>query len=77
MDFCILQATSKVNTKVSMFSGLVSLEIPVEDLYNQVEQTKTNRVSTKYNRPKSQVTIINGNRQSIICEKLVECIYGI
>ena len=74
MDFCMLQATSKVNTKDSMFSGLVSLEIPVEDLYNQVEQTKTNRVSNKYNRPKSQVILIKENRQSMICEKLFECI---
>ncbi|XP_052082141.1 uncharacterized protein LOC127719851 [Mytilus californianus] len=59
------KATSKLNTKDSMFSGLVSLEIPVEDLCNQVEQSKSNKVSSKTSRPKSQ-TIRHSNEPDLM-----------
>lgn len=42
----IEKATAKVNAKETMFSGLVSLEIPVDDLFSQAEQTKTSKIVT-------------------------------
>ena len=37
------QAASKVNTERALYSGLVSLEVPVDKLCEQVLETKTAR----------------------------------